>query len=67
MRALKTWEDIYLLKMEYIFLLLLNGNVSAWFILLISNGVHMSFFLHLFTHIGRSIHPVHHIIQLFGR
>ena len=67
MRALKTWEDIYLLKMEYIFLLLLNGNVSAWFILFIGNGVQMSLFLHLFAHIGRSIHPVHHIIQLFGR
>lgn len=24
-------------------------------------------FLHLFAHIGRCIHPVHHIIQLFGR
>ena len=42
MRALKTGEDIYLLKMEYILFLLLNGNVSAWFILFISNGVHMS-------------------------
>ena len=52
MRALKTGEDIYLLKMEYILFLLLNGNVSAWFILFISNGVHMSLFLHLFAHIG---------------
>ena len=33
MRTLKTGEDIYLLKMEYILFLLLNGNVSAWFIL----------------------------------
>ena len=38
MRTLKTGEDIYLLKMEYILFLLLNGNVSAWFILFISNG-----------------------------
>ena len=67
MRALKTGEDIYLLKMEYILFLLLNGNVSAWFILFISNGVHMTLFLHLFAHIGRCIPPVHHIIQLFGR
>ena len=42
MRTLKTGEDIYLLKMEYILFLLLNGNVSAWFILFINNGVHMS-------------------------
>ena len=29
--------------------------------------IDMTFFFHLFAYILGSIHPVHHIIQLFGR
>ena len=67
MRTLKAGENIDFLKMEYIFFLLLHRDVSAWLILFIGDGLHMPFFFHLLAHIGRSIHPVHHIIQLFRR
>lgn len=66
MRTLKAGENIDFLKMEYVFFLLLHRDVSAWPTVLVSDKIDMPFF-HLLENILRRIHPIHHIIQLFGR
>ena len=67
MTTLKMREDINLLEVENIFFLLLHRNVATGLSLFVGYEIDMTFFFHLFAYILGSIHPVHHIIQVFGR